>query len=249
MRDRTAKTVATAIIDKFVTVYGPPQALQTDGGGEFDNDLLHEVCQALKTDFSLTLPYNPMSNGMVERTNRVVKEALTSLCARSPSKWDEALPQVRFALNTSVHRSVMEQPLYLFQGHHVDMPVGLTKRPIYSDDTPPILRERLALAWDAAKDATREARQVWSHDYNKKVKRNLELKEGTLVLLKTNVRSNALSPRWYGPARIVKKLGPVSFLVQELYADAPEKKIHVNQLKIFRTMDELTTPQDDGSQE
>ena len=249
LRDRTAKTVATAIIDKFVTVYGPPQALQTDGGGEFDNDLLHEVCQALKTDFSLTLPYNPMSNGMVERTNRVVKEALTSLCARSPSKWDEALPQVRFALNTSVHRSVMEQPLYLFQGHHVDMPVGLTKRPIYSDDTPPILQERLSLAWDAAKDATRAARQVWSHDYNKKVKRNLELKEGTLVLLKTAVRSNALSPRWYGPARIVKKLGPVSFLVQELYADAPEKKIHVNQLKIFRTTDELTTPQDDVSQE
>lgn len=43
---------------------------------------------------------------MVERLVRVVKETLTSLCASAPNKWDETLPQVRFALNTSIHRSV-----------------------------------------------------------------------------------------------------------------------------------------------
>ena len=244
LRNRTAETVARAIVDKFITVYGPPLYLQTDGGGEFDNDLLHDVCTALNTDFRLTIAYNPQSNGVVERTNRVVKEALTALCASTPSQWDEVLPQVRFALNTSVHRSVVDQPIYLFQGRHVDLPVGLTNHPEYSDDTPAVLRERLSLAWDAAKEATRKAREKWTTDYNKKVRRKLELKEGTLVLLKTAVRSNALSPRWYGPARIEKKLGPVSFLVRELYDTAPARKIHANQLKIFYPSDELTTPHD-----
>lgn len=39
----------------------------------------------------------------------------------------------------------------------------------------------------------------------------------------------------------MKKLGPVSFLVQELHEDASERKVHANQLKIFQPVSDLIT--------
>lgn len=46
----------------------------------------------------------------------------------------------------------------------------------------------------------------------------------------------------------MKKLGPVSFLVRELYENAPERKVYTNQLKIFKPVSEFTTPHDiDGN--
>jgi len=209
---------------------------------EFKNDLLAAVLEELHVTFKLTVPYMPQSNGIVERTNRVVKDALISLCAREPHNWDEVLPQVRFALNTSIHRSVMDQPIHLFLGHQVDFPIGLTERPIYDETEPSVLRERLQFAWDAAQEASSKARAVWTRDYNKRVRKNVAFKESYLVLTKVYKRANALSPRWSGPARIIKKIGPVVYLVKALYGAEKERKVHVNYLKPYFQTSELQLP-------
>ncbi|XP_063589274.1 uncharacterized protein LOC134766340 [Penaeus indicus] len=62
--DKLAETIATSFIDSSVTVYEPPLELQTDGGAEFNNNLMASVCRELQTKFKLTLPYNLQANGM-----------------------------------------------------------------------------------------------------------------------------------------------------------------------------------------
>lgn len=105
---------------------------------------------------------------------------------------------------------------------------------MFNDDSPrPMLRERLEEAWKAAQEASRAARQTWTRDYNQSIRRNLLLKEGSLVLCKANRRSNTLAQRWTGPARIIKKVGSVVYIVKDLYAErAKEKRVHVNQLML-----------------
>ncbi|XP_063588655.1 uncharacterized protein LOC134765794 [Penaeus indicus] len=240
--DKRAETIATAFIDNFVTVYGPPLELQADGGADFYNNLLTSVCRELQAKFKLILPYNPQANGMVERTNRVVKEALTALCDQAAYYWDDVLPQVRFALNTCIHSSVMDQPLHLFQGHPIDVPIGLTMKSVYDYAAPHILRHRLQLAWTAAQEACRKARMGWTRDYDRKVRKHLSLKEGSLILAKVYRRSNTLSPRCEGPARVVKKLGPVVFLVRNLYGEARERRVHTNYMKPYYPPQELHLP-------
>ncbi|XP_037789219.1 uncharacterized protein LOC119584602 [Penaeus monodon] len=68
------------------------------------------------------------SNGVVERTNQTVKDALVALARQAPSQWPTHLPAVRLALNSSIHRAVRDQPLYLLTGLMVLFGKGLINR-------------------------------------------------------------------------------------------------------------------------
>jgi len=57
-------------------------------------------------------------------------------------------------------------------------------------------------------------------------------------------RRGALGPHWFGPARIIKKTGPVTRLVRVLSPPYKEKIYHLNQLRPYRTNDELHLPDD-----
>lgn len=126
LRKKVAATVSTAIFEHWICLFGPPRVLQTDGGAEFQNRLLAEICHHLRTRTALTTAHHPQANGMIERTNRVVKDALAATAAESPQDWEQMVPQVRLALNSAFHRSVQETPLYLLTGQEAHFPVGLT---------------------------------------------------------------------------------------------------------------------------
>ncbi|ROT74177.1 hypothetical protein C7M84_007329 [Penaeus vannamei] len=126
LRDKSASCVLGAFVNHFVTLFGPPAKLHTDNGMEFSSAEWRSVLSALSVKHSFSVAYHPQSNGMVERTNRTVKDALAALVWRSPSQWPLYLPAVCFALNSAIHRSVSEQPLYLFTGRMAFFPRGLT---------------------------------------------------------------------------------------------------------------------------
>lgn len=71
-------------------------------------------------------------SGLVKCTNRVVKEALIALRPSFPSQALKPCHKWYSHSNTSVYRSVMEQLTYSFQGHHINMLVGLTNRLAYN---------------------------------------------------------------------------------------------------------------------
>jgi len=88
-----------------------------------------------------TIRYHPQANGLIERTNRVVKSALTSLVARNPRTWHQFIPEVRLQINSAIHRTTGEQPLYLLTGHHANFQVGLTNQAVFIENLN--LQERL----------------------------------------------------------------------------------------------------------
>ncbi|ROT65263.1 gag-pol fusion protein [Penaeus vannamei] len=100
--------------------------LHTDNGLEFSSDEWRSLLKELEVRHSFSVAYHPQSNGVVERSNRVVKDALAALVQQSPSQWPIHLPAVRFALNSAIHRSTSDQPLYLLTGRMALFPRGLT---------------------------------------------------------------------------------------------------------------------------
>jgi len=238
--DKRAETIATAIIDNFITVYGPPMELQTDGGAEFNNNLLAAVCTELQMKFKLTLPYHPQANGLIERTNRVVKASLRSIVGEHPGRWHSYIPELRLALNSAIHRSTGEQPLYLLTGRHAYFPVGLTNEALFAENDD--FQERLRTARRAAVNASRDAQGVYGRYYNRHARGNFTPDVGQLVWYKEMV-PRPLGPKWQGPARVVKRLGPVSFEIQDLDS-GKILRAHLNHLRPYLPPLELSYADD-----
>lgn len=246
LKTKDAGSVADAMFNYFISVFGPPRLIQTDGGSEFNNRLFKECCRLLQIQTTLTTAYHPQANGMIERTNRVVKDAIASLANTAPGMWEQLIPQVRLALNSAIHRSTGDQPLYLMTGHHGHFPVGLTNDLVYKSDASRSFHKALKIARQVALETTRTARERWKKDYDKQTATAKPLEEGHLVLYKNRVQKygsdKLLNPRWAGPARIKKKVGPVTFLLKDVLRPFTERQCHINDIKPFRVLGEVTYP-------
>ena len=235
LRNKEADTVAKAFIDHFVTLFGPPRTLQSDQGGEFLNNLFREVCHIIQTRTAYTTAFHPQANGVIERSNRVVKDALASLVASRPSRWPDYLPQVRLTINSAIHRSTGEQPMYLLLGRHGHFPVGLTNHATHNDQG--TFAERLTHARKIAMETAERARQGWARHYDKTVRKTFSPAVGDLVLRRNQDKrspiSKGLRDHWIGPCRVVQKIGPVVFMVTDLQSPYKLTRCHVNQLKAY----------------
>ena len=50
--------------------------MRLDNGGEFTSNEFNEYCKEVGIKRELTIPYNPQQNGVAERTNRSIMEAI-----------------------------------------------------------------------------------------------------------------------------------------------------------------------------
>ncbi|ROT85852.1 hypothetical protein C7M84_005197 [Penaeus vannamei] len=82
--DKSANRVLRAFVDHYVTLFGPPDHLHTGNGLEFSSDEWRSLLEALQVQYSFSVAYHPQSNGVVERTNRTVKDALAALARQAP---------------------------------------------------------------------------------------------------------------------------------------------------------------------
>ncbi|XP_069981920.1 uncharacterized protein [Penaeus vannamei] len=122
----------------------------------------------LRASHHFTIRYHPQANGLVERTNRVVKAALQSMVEDRPRDWHKHIPELRLALNSAIHRTTGKQPLYLLTDSHAYFPVGLTNDAVFSDNS--TFQERLKTARRGAVMASRASHETNERAYNKRAK-------------------------------------------------------------------------------
>ena len=53
--------------------------MRSDNGGEFTSNELNDFCKETRVKRELTIPYNPQQNGVAERNNRYIMEAVKSM--------------------------------------------------------------------------------------------------------------------------------------------------------------------------
>lgn len=62
-------TAANIIVSEIVTRLGIPRVIRSDVGTQFANQVIDALCAALHIRYHRILPYQPQSNGVVERVN------------------------------------------------------------------------------------------------------------------------------------------------------------------------------------
>ena len=67
--------------------------LRSDNAGEFTSNEFNELCKEERIKRDLTIPYNPQQNGVAERKNRYIMEAMKAVIHDqdlSMYLWEEA---------------------------------------------------------------------------------------------------------------------------------------------------------------
>jgi transposase InsO family protein len=120
--NKDAQTVAKAILEQWFCKFGIPAQIHTDGGKEFVNKLLAELCELLNVQHTKTTPYHLQCNAQVEVFNKTVKKYLASYVDKTTLNWDEFLPPLMLAYNISYHSTIATTPFELLFGVRPRLP-------------------------------------------------------------------------------------------------------------------------------
>ena len=107
--NQKAITVALKLVDQLFCWFSLPEQLHSDQGKQFESALLHDVCNILGMK-SRTSTYHPQCDGLVERFNCTLLDMLATTTWSHPFDWEDQLPKVCMAYNTSVQASTGYTP-------------------------------------------------------------------------------------------------------------------------------------------
>ena len=111
-----------------MAVFGTPQSLISDNGGEFNNELLRDVAELLDTRVAATAGYSPWSNGIVERHNAVIANMILKIVSDSSCSISNALVWAVSAKN-ALSNNKGYSPNQLVFGRNPNLPSVLTSKP------------------------------------------------------------------------------------------------------------------------
>lgn len=123
--DKTAAEVGRFLYEDLICRHGCIETIISDQGREFNNELMTELLKLTGVRHRVTRPYHPQANGMVERVNQSLKNALLKTIQEDTSAWPLALPGVLFAYRAVIQRSTKFSPFYLLYQRHPLLPTDL----------------------------------------------------------------------------------------------------------------------------
>ena len=90
--DQKASTTARALVNTVILRFGMPLTIHSDQGRNFESTVIKEVCNLLGITRTRTTPYHPQGDGLVERLNRTLINALSKYVGPDQTDWDDWIP-------------------------------------------------------------------------------------------------------------------------------------------------------------
>ena len=250
--NKSADTVAKVIIDRIISIFGPPEMLHSDQGTEFENKVIHQLQTILGYKKTCTTPYRPQGNSVSERVHSTMHAMLAMHSSMGRDNWAELLPMVQLAYNTSFNATMHETPYFLMFGRQARLPVDVILGIPHvgpTTDTEKLAqntRDNLQIAFELA-------RRNLTERANKQAAQNAKLpqypvfKPGQEVLVyRPHQESDGPNPKlllpWRGPYTICSQLSPVVYRVKRKY-DAREVSVHLAHLKQYHHRQTPPAPQ------
>lgn len=184
--NKEAKTVAKAIFENLILIYGTPKTIRTDLGTEFKNEIFNELCKLLNVQHHFSTAYHHESLGSIERNHRIFNEYLRAYS--NDDTWDINLRYFTYCYNTSFNASLNHEytPFELVFGKKTTQFEWINDKiePIYNmDDYAKILKKTLQTAQERANKFIEKIKHKNKQYYDTKTN-EIKLTLGDLVLVK-----------------------------------------------------------------
>ncbi|KAK9700788.1 Integrase core domain [Popillia japonica] len=94
-------------LNELFKIFGAPKRIISDRGRSFTSKSFKDFCSELKITHHLNAVGMPCGNDQVERYNRTILDALSTMGAnRDEDEWDENVHNIQLGLNDTVTKSI-----------------------------------------------------------------------------------------------------------------------------------------------
>jgi transposase InsO family protein len=252
MRFQTSSEIALFLYEEIICRHGCPTILVSDNGKPFLSDLIRQVCRNYSIIHKTTTPYNPQSNGLIERFNRTLGQILQRRDDNEKKDWDQYLPAAIFAYRSMKQATTKQSPFFLLYGYEPKTPFDM-KHQIYEKSSPKFeatlfhrtahqihnlnrIREQATKAIKTTQTAQKKAIENKLLDQRKELKPPFNI--GDIVLLYKDYLSTSwsgkLQDKWEGPYIIQNSLGKGTYHIKSNNVmDTKIRRVHGNRLKPY----------------
>ena len=122
-KDQTAKTVAKVFYERFIAVFGVPAKLLSNMGANFTSALVEELCSTFGIQKCRTMAYHAQCNRQVEHFHQTLFHMIGKLSRDKKAQWEQHLPELLQAYNSTQWAVTGYSPHYLMFGRHPCLPV------------------------------------------------------------------------------------------------------------------------------
>lgn len=263
LRTATAKNVAKLIEDNVFLMFGVPEFLRSDNGGQYKSKEFENLLKDYDTVFITNPLYDPSPN-FTERYNRVIKTMIRSFIDDNQKYWDKYLQKLACAIRSAKSEITQNTPYFVNFGYEMNLSGSdfkqqrkkLILEPNVNDSNENLnnnqgdTEKHIKIKSDKLKEIhlfvkkrLEKAHLTSTHNYNLR-HRPVQFQEGQLVWKreynlsdKSKNYSAKLDKKFSGPYKIKKKLGVSTY---ELIDEKGKSlgKWNVKDLKIDMTQSE-----------
>lgn len=106
------------LLDNVWKLHGTSDKIIADRGPQMSSRSFRDLCKKLGVELALSTAYHPQTDGLSERTNQEVEQALRTVISFHQDDWVDWLPVIEFALNNRYHTALKTTPFYANYGYH-----------------------------------------------------------------------------------------------------------------------------------
>lgn len=234
----TMMVVATMFTDNVLKLHGPPLAIVSDRDQIFTSKLWQDIFRSMGSELLYSSAYHPQSDAQTERVNQCIKNYLCCMAYEEPTKWTSHLAMAEYWYNTSFHSSLQKTPFEAMYGYPPPSICENILPDSISAEAEQFLNDRDKQMHQLKDNLAATQARMKKYADHKRIERSFNV--GGMVYLKMQLyRLNAfglkthikLQSKFYGPFRVIAKVGKVAYKLLLLEKTQIHPVFHVSQLK------------------
>lgn len=207
LRKTTTESIVDMILKRWISIFGCPIQIISDGGPNLNSRLMKDFCQMFLVEKITSSPYHPQSNGIIERYFRTVKDMIYAVCKDTRKEWHHTLPHIEMALRATKHQTTGFSPFEIIFGNKMKIP-----QLIGTENLNPTSYNDYMITTNASRKVVAEIlrQKVRTIDSSEKAPKFI-IGQQVMVKKPFGNKPSVLQARYFGPCIVLKIVGPKTY--------------------------------------